>query len=213
LDKQNELVLSVDEKTGIQALEREVPTKAMKSGHIEKTEYNYKRHGTQVLIAGLNVATGIVSAVCLPTRTEFDFTTVIKKFIEDNPDRDKYHFVVDNLNTHKSETLVNFVAEFSDLDQALGVKGSNGILKSMSTREAFLTDKSHKIVFYFTPKHASWMNQIEIWFNILTRKVLKRANFTSIQHLKNSLLDFIDYFNNTMAKPFKWTYQGKVLVV
>jgi len=212
LDKQNELVLSVDEKTGIQALEREAPTKGVRSGYIEKTEYNYKRHGTQVLIAAFNVTSGIVSGVCLDTRTEIDFTSVIKKFIEDNPDRDKYHFVVDNLNTHKSETLVNFVAQYCALDQALGIKGKNGILKSMPTREAFLTDKSHKIVFYYTPKHASWMNQIEIWFSTLVKKVLKRGNFISIQDLKNRLLDFIDYFNNTMAKPFKWTYQGKVLV-
>ncbi|WP_445305850.1 transposase [Microcoleus sp. w1-18aA5] len=137
----------------------------------------------------------------------------IRHIIETDPDAKKWHLIMDCLNTHQSESLVRLVAEKEGLDIDLGIKGKSGILQSMKSRAVFLSDPTHQIVFHYTPKHSSWLNQIEIWFSILVRQLLKRASFTSEYDLKNRILNFINYFNQTMAKPFKWTYKGKVLAV
>ena len=207
-------IVSTDEKPGMQAL-RQHPTKPMKPGKVERQEFEYIRQGTQCLIANLEVATGKIIAPTLgPTRTEQDFANHIKQTIALNPNG-KWIIIVDQLNTHKSESLVNLVIEACALDlddDTLGNKGKSGILESMATRQTFLEDDSHRIRFVYTPKHTSWLNQVEIWFSILVRKLLKRASFTSTQDLAQRVLDFIEYFNKTMAKPFKWTYKGKPLV-
>lgn len=207
----NEVVISVDEMTGIQALERISPDLPLRKGNIQAIEFEYERHGTQTLLGGFNIATGVIDGLVQNTRTEVDFVESIKYLIEKNSEATTYHFVADQLNTHKSASLVCFVADFCKDNQELGVKGKSGILKSMQTREDYLSVADKRIVFHYTPKHASWMNQIEIWFGILMKKVIKRGNFTSQKDLKDKILNFMNYFNETMAKPFKWTYKGKAL--
>ncbi|MCP4419038.1 MAG: IS630 family transposase [Chloroflexi bacterium] len=210
-NKKDGIIFSTDEMTGIQALETIAPDLPMKPGKPQAREFEYKRNGTQTLIAAINVATGKVTAYCGDTRTEEDFCNFISGLVENNRGCRCYHFVCDQLNTHKSESLVRYVNDYCKLNLEVGLKGKEGILKSMQSREEFLCDPSHSIVFHYTPKHASWMNQIEVWFGILSKKVIKRGRFSSKENLKAKLLAFIDFFNRTMAKPFKWTYQGKVL--
>jgi transposase len=206
-------VLSTDEKTGIQALERAAPTKPLRPGLVERPEYEYLRHGTQCLIANFDVATGEVVAPTIgPSRTEEDFAGHIAQTLATDPDA-TWLFIVDQLNIHKSEALVRLVAEACGIKEELGEKEKRGILQSMSTRAEFLSDVSHRIRFLYTPKHTSWLNQIELWFSILVRRLLKRGNFTSVEDLRERVLAFIAYFNKTMAKPFKWTYKGRPLTV
>jgi len=203
-------VVSTDEMTGIQALERAAPTKPMRPGCPERREHEYLRHGTLSLIATFNVATGQVLAPALgPTRTEEDFAAHIAQVIDTDPDA-PWLFLADNLNTHQSETLVRLVATRCGLAHDLGIKGQSGILHSQATRAAFLGHPDHRIQFLYTPKHTSWLNQIELWFSILARRVLKRGDFASVDALRERILAFIRYFNQT-APPFKWTYKGRPL--
>lgn len=205
-------VVSCDELTAVQALERAAPSQPMRKGQVERREFEYIRHGTLSLISNFEVATGQVLAPSLgPTRTEEDFARHIAQTIDSEPEA-SWVFITDQLNTHQSETLVRLVAGCCGISTDLGKKGESGILKSMASRAAWLSDPSHRIQFLYLPKHTSWLNQVEIWLGILVRRVIKRGNFTSLSDLHAKILAFIDYFNRT-AKPFRWTYAGRPLQV
>lgn len=199
-------VVSTDEKTGIQALERLSPDIPPGPGRVQLREYEYTRHGTLCLIANLEVRCGWIIAPTLePTRTEDDFVAHVQETVATDPDAG-WVFVVDNLNTHQSEGLVLWVAQTCGIEEDLGIKGKHGVLKSQASRAAFLSETGHRIRFVSTPKHTSWLNQIEIWFGILVRKLLRRSSFRSVEDLKARILAFIDYVNRTMAKPIRWLY-------
>jgi transposase len=209
--QQDVRTVSIDEMTGVQALERAAADLPMRPGHIARREFEYIRHGTQSLIAAFDVATGHVHGTVGDTRTEQDYASFLDTLFATAAPSTCWRVVCDNLNTHLSESVVRLVAHLCGIDDELGEKGKSGVLASMVTRQMFLCDPTHRICFHFTPKHASWLNQIEIWFSILARKLLRRASFTSTQDLRARIDSFIDYFNRTLAKPFRWTKTGKPL--
>jgi len=206
-------VYSVDEKMGIGAREHINEKHPMKPGVSERIDPEYKRCGVSGIITSLNVATGeIVKPLVQPKRTELDFLAHIESVIRPN-DSNKHIFIVDRLNTHMSASLVKMVAEFEGMDLCdLGEKGKYGILKNKKTRHEFLMNEDHQIQFMYTPKHCSWLNQIECWFSIIARCLLnKRSSFKSVAMLENKIHRFINYYNEFLKKPFDWNNSGKFL--
>jgi DDE superfamily endonuclease len=198
-------VISVDEKPGIQALQRDGKTLPMKEDRLERREFNYIRHGTQVITGNLHLATGeLISPTIADTRTEADFAKHIEHLIQTDQEA-RFIILCDQLNTHQSETLVHLIASMIGDDQDLGIKGKQGILKSMVSRRAYLSDPTHRIRFVYTPKHCSWLNSIEVWFSILDQHVLRRGNFSSISDLKEKIQRYITYYNGHLAKAWRWS--------
>ena len=211
-EKEGVHTISMDEMTGIQALERIAPDKWVAAGFATKREYEYRRHGTTGLFGNFHVATGKMwCPLVRETRNEEDTLENLDNVIGQDPNA-RFRLVMDNLNTHASESFVRYVAESIGYSDDLGKKGVYGILQSVQSRAKFLTDPAHRICLIFTPRHCSWLNQIEMWFSTLQRKVTGAMSFTSIDHLAERIESFIEYYNNHFAHPYNWTYSGRVLV-
>lgn len=206
----NTHTVCVDEMTSLQANERRAETKLPKPGQTGKEEFQYTRHGTVCVTGNWHVVQGqIISPTISETRDNHDFAKHIQQTIATDWQAG-WVFIVDNLNTHCGEPLVRVIAEQLGIDpEALGVAKKYGILKTMATRRKFLSDLSHRIRFVYIPKHSSWLNQIEIIFGVINRRVLRRGNFTSKLDLIEKLNRFMRYFNATIGKPMNWTYTGR----
>ena len=199
-------IFSTDEMTGIQALEREYQRLAS-PGHSASCEFNYIRHGTTTFIGFFNVINGKVAKPFLnKTRNEEDFVAAIKQLMNEEPHKkdDRWVFVCDNLNIHCSASLVEFVANECAIDTPLGKKGESGVLKNVKSRVKFLNDSSHRIYFIYTPKHCSWMNQIEWFFGVIGRHLLKKGNYTSVEELEESIRKYVKQHNELFAHPYGW---------
>jgi transposase len=206
LHQRGELVMCVDEKTGIQALERARPTTPAKPGQDERRDYEYIRHGTRCLTASREVTTGQLIGSVTEHRETWDFVRHIRTVAESFPDATRIHWVMDNLNTHWTFELCQYLGRLSN------VWPERPALRTGAQRRAFLTDPTHKHVVHFTPKHGSWMNQIEIWFGVLSRQLLRRGEFRSITELTERIQEYITYYNRHLAFPYEWTYTGKPMV-
>jgi transposase len=205
LYEQGELVVAADEKTSIQALERLHATLTVRPGQIERREFEYVRHGTRCLIGSLVVPTGQVLGSVTARRGRWDFVRHVRDVVEKFPQVKKFHWVMDNLNTHWTLELCRYLA----FESGCGSKGQEKRLRTGKERRAFLTTGCGRHVVHFTPKHGSWLNQIEIWFGVLSRRVLRRGDFTSVEDLARKILAYIAYYNTHFAHPCEWTYTGK----
>lgn len=211
LEEAGTIVVSLDEKTGIQALGRLHPDVSPKPGKTRLREYEYIRHGTISLLAGKSIAHGtLFPSLLRETRNEADFLEFIQNIVATNPLK-QWIFIADQLNTHVSASLVEWVAKTIDFPEDLGKKGFSGILKNKESRKAFLENETHRLRFLFTPKHCSWLNQIESWFSQLSRHVITTGDFSSVEDLKTKIEKYINYFNRCLAQPFHWKYSGKNL--
>jgi transposase len=206
LYQHGELVICCDEKTGMQILQRKHPTIPVAPGKPEKREHEYIRHGTRCLIASFIVPTGKVVCNLGRTRTSVDFAAHVAQVVSRFPQQQRFHWIVDNLNTHASLELCQLMAHLNDLPFRLRD------LRTLTQRRAFLSDPEHKHVFHYTPKHGSWLNQVELWFSTLARRWLKRGDFASAEEFEARLIGYIEDHNSHRAHPYRWTYTGQPLV-
>jgi hypothetical protein len=210
LYRRGELVICTDEKTGIQALERLYPTKPVRPRQPERREFEYIRHGTRYPLASFVVPTRLVYGDITARRANQDFRRHIRNAVAwlgaRYPQVERYHWVMDNLNTHWSLAVCRLFARLS------GVKLEPRKLRRGAQRRAFLTDPGHRHVIHYTPKHGSWLNQVEIWFSVLARRVLRRGEFRSVKELAQQIQAYIAYYDAHQAHPYAWTYTGEPLV-
>jgi hypothetical protein len=206
LYQQGRLVICCDEKTGMQILQRKYATQPARPGHPEKREFEYIRHGTRTLLASFVVASGEMVWDLGPTRTSADFARHLGQVACHFRHATGFDWVVDNLNTHWSMEVCEWIAAFSD------VSFNPWELRTGRQRRAFLSDPTHKHVFHFTPKHGSWLNQVELWFSVLSRRLLRRGDFAGVAEFEYRLQAFLEEYNWRHAHPYRWTYTGQPLV-
>ena len=206
LHDEGRLVLSSDEKTGMQILQRKYPTRLARPGSIEKREFEYIRHGTRALLTTFCVPTGRVVWNLGPTRTSIDWVRHLEHVTTQFPLMKRFDWVVDNLNTHWSLEVCQWVA------QRGGIACDARALATGQQRRTFLIDPSHKHVFHFTPLHGSWLNQVELFFSVLSRRVLKRGDFASAAACEDRIQSWLTTYNRDHAHPYRWTYTGEPLV-
>jgi transposase len=199
------LLFCLDEKTGIQALERQYPDHPTEPGKSYRREHSYVRHGTQDLLAAFQVSSGDVFAKTMDGHSSVYWESFLKELVLQYPDDQKFHFIQDNYSTHSTPGLCQLVAQLCNV--------SLPKLKTQADRRHWLMQNDKRIVFHYLPTHASWLNQIEIWFSTLTRKLLNRLSVCTLQELKDKIVKFIEYYNDVLARPYKWTYTGKPLAV
>jgi transposase len=181
-----EPVLCIDEKTGMQALSRSRELQPARSGRAARLEFEYRRNGTRCLFACFNVGTGKVLGRCTRSRKREDFFSFMDWLAATYRQR-RVHVVLDNLNTHKNTNRGRFVSEWN-------------------------RRHGSRFVFHYTPTHGSWLNQVELWFSIVSRRILRHGQFRTPNELVKAIESFIDEWNETEAHPFRWTYQGLPLV-
>jgi hypothetical protein len=206
LAERGHLVLSTDEKSGMQILQRLHPTRLARPGRPERRERDYVRHGTRALIASFAVPTGEVVWDVGPTRTNADFAAHLLHTLGHFAGWRQITWVLDNLNIHWSLQACEILAAIN------GRSFTPRTLRTGPQRRAFLTDPAYPYRFVYLPKHGSWLNQVELFFSVLARRFLKRGDFASAVDFETRLRAFLDAYNAGQAHPYRWTYMGQPLV-
>jgi hypothetical protein len=204
-EESGELVLSTDERTGILIRRRKHPTLPVRPGLPRRREHEYVRLGSTHLSATFCVPTGQVAYDLTATHNGNDFAAHLRHAVAEIPEARRYHWVADNNRTHSTPGVCAVVAELSGLALPRG-------LDTAKARRQWLSDPEHKHVFHFTPVHGSWLNQVEMFFSVLSRKLLCRDDFASFEAFVERLRWWMDYYNKEWAHPYRWTYAGTPLV-
>lgn len=191
-----------DEKTSIQALERSVPDRLARPGKPHQRDDRYRRHGTTHLLGVLQVATGKVWGRLTDERRGPTVAALLSEVLVSVKDAKEVHFVMDQASTHMTHEVCEAIAGLS------AVEYDRSAHPRQADRRAFLMDTAKRVVVHFTPVRGSWLDQIEIWFSYLQRKLIDRGSFRSVAELRERIIEFMNFYNRFLAHPYRWTYTG-----